>query len=160
MYLSFVICMRKIYNIILRWFSDRQNYTTWGRCCYTLSFRRRSWVIIQRTLPFSFRFASFCIYIFLYEERMSCDFMFCGKWNYMSDFSVISAQLDLYRRFFKYISTTQFISAIFQIYQRNSIYISATQFISAIFQLYRLTDKTWQSTQKKEAAHYRNLPYF
>ncbi|PEB04100.1 hypothetical protein COM56_26950 [Bacillus cereus] len=37
--------------------------------------------------------------------------------KYISDFSNISAQLQLYRRFSKYISATQFISAIFIIYR-------------------------------------------
>ncbi|PDM36623.1 hypothetical protein CMV37_33395, partial [Bacillus cereus] len=36
---------------------------------------------------------------------------------YISDFSNISAQLKLYRRFPKYISATPFISAIFRIYR-------------------------------------------
>ena len=61
----------------------------------------------------------------------------------------------------------EIIAAIFHIYQRNSIYISdfpnistATPNISAIFKIYRLTDKTRQSTQKKEAARYGSPPYF
>ncbi|MBR9697875.1 hypothetical protein CWB30_23255 [Bacillus cereus] len=37
--------------------------------------------------------------------------------KYISDFSNISAQLQLYRRFSKYISATPIISAIFEIYR-------------------------------------------
>ncbi|OXR53710.1 hypothetical protein CN478_03175 [Bacillus cereus] len=37
--------------------------------------------------------------------------------KYISDFSNISAQLQIYRRFSKYIGATPNISAIFEIYQ-------------------------------------------
>ncbi|AAT55334.1 hypothetical protein CKL83_14075 [Bacillus anthracis] len=54
---------------------------------------------------------------------------------YIGDFSNISAQLELYRRF--------------------SQYIGATQIISAIFRLYRFTDK---KRQKEEAVSTQPLP--
>ncbi|PEF44203.1 hypothetical protein COL11_02305 [Bacillus anthracis] len=53
----------------------------------------------------------------------------------MSDFPIISAQLEIYQRFLRYIS--------------------ATQNISAIFFIYRLTDKNRQITgpdNKKKGA--------
>ncbi|WP_258113075.1 hypothetical protein [Bacillus thuringiensis] len=85
----------------------------------------------------------------------------------MRDFSVISAQLDLYRRFFKYISAARFISAIFQIYQRNSVYIGDFPNISAQLHLYQrfssyidLPTKSENLHKKKEAARDGNLPYF
>ncbi|PED45540.1 hypothetical protein CN341_16340 [Bacillus cereus] len=37
--------------------------------------------------------------------------------NYIGDFFNISAQLELYRRFFQYIGATRIISAIFSIYR-------------------------------------------
>ena len=42
---------------------------------------------------------------------------------YISDFPIISAQLNLYQRFPNYIGATQFISAISQLYQRLFKYI-------------------------------------
>ncbi|MGN4398448.1 hypothetical protein ACTFPU_24725, partial [Bacillus cereus group sp. MYBK65-2] len=50
---------------------------------------------------------------------------------YISDFPIISAQLNLYQRFPNYIGAAQFISAISQLYRRNSIYISDFPIISA-----------------------------
>ncbi|WP_242302597.1 hypothetical protein, partial [Bacillus cereus group sp. BfR-BA-01423] len=38
---------------------------------------------------------------------------------YIGDFSNISAQLELYRRFSQYIGATQIISAIFRLYRLN-----------------------------------------
>ncbi|PHF69077.1 hypothetical protein COI48_12460 [Bacillus thuringiensis] len=46
---------------------------------------------------------------------------------FISDFPIISAQLEIYQRFLRYIS--------------------ATQNISAIFLIYRLTDKNRQMTE-------------
>ncbi|PFL40600.1 hypothetical protein COA27_06285 [Bacillus cereus] len=46
---------------------------------------------------------------------------------FISDFPIISAQLEIYQRFLRYIS--------------------ATQNISAIFKIYRLTDKNRQMTE-------------
>lgn len=55
--------------------------------------------------------------------------------NYIGDFSNISAQLNLYQRFSKFIGVTQFISAIFEIY--------------------RLTDKSRQ----RKGGCWNNLPF-
>ncbi|WP_309345273.1 hypothetical protein, partial [Bacillus cereus] len=40
---------------------------------------------------------------------------------YISDFSNISAQIELYRRFSQYIGATQIISAIFRLYRLADI---------------------------------------
>ncbi|PFF17553.1 hypothetical protein CN324_23995 [Bacillus anthracis] len=67
--------------------------------------------------------------------------LFSNSWRaavseiFMSDFPIISAQLEIYQRFLRYIS--------------------ATQNISAIFYIYRLTDKNRQITgpdNKKKGA--------
>ncbi|PEK03050.1 hypothetical protein COL77_08035 [Bacillus wiedmannii] len=42
--------------------------------------------------------------------------MYCG-FSKVAVHEIISAQLEIYQRFFRYISATQIISAIFEIYR-------------------------------------------
>ena len=52
---------------------------------------------------------------------------------YISDFSNISAQIELYRRFSKYIGATQIISAIFRLYRLADIKRQKRQFRNSLF---------------------------
>ena len=52
---------------------------------------------------------------------------------YIGDFSNISAQLELYRRFSQYIGATQIISAIFRLYRLNDKRRGRSQTASSLY---------------------------
>ncbi len=84
--------------------------------------------------------------------------------KYISDFSNISAQLEIYQRFFKYIGATRNISAIFQIYRRNSKYISDFSNISAQLEIYqrffKYIDLSTNHDTKKETPSRTGVSFF